>query len=59
MMSYVDLGVLSICSANIGNVCIEAMISEKVFIIAEPYFVETQGAIMIVHKVLYDICLSG
>jgi len=44
---------------DIGNAYLEAITREKVFIIAGPEFGELQGHILIVHKALYGLKLSG
>ena len=48
-----------IWSTDIGNAYLEAMTSEKVFIIAGPEFGELEGHILVIEKALYGLRSSG
>ena len=54
-----ELNNLEVWSTDIGNAYLEAMTSEKVYIIAGPEFGELEGHILIIHKALYGLRSSG
>jgi Reverse transcriptase (RNA-dependent DNA polymerase) len=54
-----QLNGLEVWSTDIGNAYLEAMTSEKVYIIAGPEFGELEGHILVIHKALYGLRSSG
>jgi Reverse transcriptase (RNA-dependent DNA polymerase) len=50
---------LELWATDIGNACLEAYTSEKVYIIAGPEFGEREGHILIISKALYGLRSSG
>lgn len=54
-----ELNNLEVWSTDIGNAYLEAMTSEKVYIIAGPEFGELEGHILVIHKALYGLRSSG
>ena len=54
-----ELNDLEVWSTDIGNAYLEAMTSEKVYIVAGPEFGELEGHILVIHKALYGLRSSG
>jgi hypothetical protein len=54
-----ELNGLEVWSTDIGNAYLEAMTSEKVYIIAGPEFGELEGHILVISKALYGLRTSG
>ena len=54
-----ELNKLQVWSTDIGNAYLEAMTSEKVYIIAGPEFGDLEGHILVIHKALYGLRSSG
>jgi Reverse transcriptase (RNA-dependent DNA polymerase) len=54
-----QLNSLEVWSTDIGNAYLEAMTSEKVYIIAGPEFGDLEGHILVIHKALYGLRSSG
>ena len=54
-----QLNQLEIWSTDIGNAYLEAMTSERVYIIAGPEFGDLDGHILVIHKALYGLRSSG
>ena len=54
-----ELNGLEVWSTDIGNAYLEAMTSEKVYIIAGPEFGDLEGHILVIHKALYGLRSSG
>jgi Reverse transcriptase (RNA-dependent DNA polymerase) len=54
-----ELNGLQVWSTDIGNAYLEAMTSEKVYIIAGPEFGDLEGHILIISKALYGLRTSG
>ena len=59
MLLLAELNKLDIWVTDIGNAYLEVKTSEKVYILAEPEFVEKQGNTLIIYEVLYGLCSSG
>ena len=54
-----ELNGLQVWSTDIGNAYLEAMTSEKVYIIAGPEFGELEGHILVISRALYGLRSSG
>ena len=54
-----ELNDLQVWSTDIGNAYLEAMTSEKVYVIAGPEFGELEGHILVISKALYGLRSSG
>jgi Reverse transcriptase (RNA-dependent DNA polymerase) len=54
-----ELNGLEVWSTDIGNAYLEAMTSEKVYIIAGPEFGDLEGHILVINKALYGLRSSG
>jgi hypothetical protein len=54
-----ELNKLELWATDIGNAYLEAMTTEKVYIIAGPEFGDREGHILIIHKALYGLQSSG
>jgi Reverse transcriptase (RNA-dependent DNA polymerase) len=58
-MFLAELNNLQLWATNIGNAYLEAYITEKVYIIAGPNFVEREGHNLVISKALYGLRSSG
>jgi Reverse transcriptase (RNA-dependent DNA polymerase) len=54
-----ELNSLTLWATDIGNAYLEALTSEKVYIIAGPEFGALEGHILLIHKALYGLRSSG
>ena len=54
-----ELNDLKLWGADIGNIYLEAHISEKVYIVAGPEFGKKEGHTLIINKALYGLKSSG
>jgi hypothetical protein len=54
-----ELNKVDTWATDIGNAYLEAVTSEKLFIIAGPEFGEQQGRTLIIYKALYGLQTSG
>jgi hypothetical protein len=54
-----ELNGLEMQAADVGDACLEALISKKVCFIAGPEFGERAGHTLIVHKALHGLRTSG
>jgi hypothetical protein len=54
-----ELNNLQMWATDIGNAYLEAITSEKVYIIAGPEFGDLEGHILVIHKALYGLRSSG
>ena len=54
-----ELNALQLWATDIGNAYLEAMTSEKVYIIAGPEFGDLEGHILVIYKALYGLRSSG
>ena len=50
---------MEVWGADIGNVYLEAITKEKLYIVAGPEFGELQGHVLVIHKALYGLKSSG
>ena len=50
---------LEVWGADIGNVYLEAMTKEKLYVVAGPEFEELEGHILVIYKALYGLMSSG
>ena len=50
---------MKVWGADIGNAYLEATTKEKLYVIAGPEFEEVQGHILVIHKALYGLKISG
>jgi hypothetical protein len=54
-----ELNQLELWAMDIGNAYLEAMTSEKLYIIAGGEFVDLKGHVLVIHKALYGLRTSG
>jgi len=54
-----ELNILDLWGGDVGNAYLEAITREKVYIVAGPEFGKRKGLIVVVHKALYGLKLSG
>ena len=59
VMFLAELNKLLLWGGDVGNAYLEALIKEKLYIIAGPEFGEVQGHILIIHKALYGPRTGG
>ena len=50
---------MEIWEADIGNVYLEAVTKEKLYIVAGPAFEDLEGNILVIYKALYGLRSSG
>ena len=58
-MFLAELNNLQLWGANVGNAYLQALIKEKLFIVAGPEFEELQGHVLVMYKALYGTRYGG